>query len=147
MKVVFLKNVKGVGKIHEIKEVADGYALNFLIPSKSAVRATDDIISKMKKDQQTSAHQEAASAAELSQLLHTISQTKAITLTGHPHAKGSLYQSITAQEIAHAIHTQHSIFIPKEYVLDYTKPIKEIGSHSIKVGTKQKNISYTVNVV
>jgi large subunit ribosomal protein L9 len=145
MKVVFRKNVKGIGKIDEIKEVADGYALNFLIPSGSAVRATDEVIAAIvtkKADQQK---YEVIKDAQLQELLNKLSRTGGITIHGHPHSKNNLYQAITVQEVVHAINEQHRIFVPKDLIIDY-KPIKETGDHTLTIGTKKQSISYTIKI-
>jgi large subunit ribosomal protein L9 len=147
MKVIFKKNVKGIGKIDEVKEVADGYALNFLIPSGSAVRATSDLVSQIAIKKASDSEHQAAADARNKELLSALGKTKSITISGHPKdGKGKLYQGITAQEIAHAIHEKHNLFITKDLVMNYGKPIKEVGEHAIKLGTKQYSIPYTVIV-
>lgn len=145
MKVIFIKNVKNIGKINDIKEVSDGYAQNFLIPSGSVIRATDDAIAKIKEGERLSTEVEMKKEADLKNLLKTLSQTNLVTLTGHAHdGKGHLYQSVTAQEICHAVKEKHGVFITKDMILDYTKPIKIAGEHTITIGTKKNNIAYKV---
>lgn len=143
MKVIFIKNVKNIGKINDVKEVSDGYAQNFLIPSGSVIRATDEAIAKIKEGQKLSTEAEMKKEGELKQLLATISKTGSVTLTGHAHdGKGHLYQAVTAQEICHAIKASHDIFITKDFILDYTKPIKTVGEHTVTIGTKKHTVSY-----
>jgi large subunit ribosomal protein L9 len=146
MKVVFKKNVKGVGKIDEVKEVADGYALNFLIPSGAVIRATDEIVSSISSKKADLAKYEDTKNKQLAELLAHVKQTKQVTIRGHAHTKNSLYQSITAQEIVHAINEQHQIFVPKDLVINYDKPIKEVGTHEVTLGTKKQHITYSVVV-
>ena len=145
MKVIFIKNVKGKGKINDIKEVSDGYALNFLIPSGSVIKATDEAIAKIKAGQQLQTETQEREDAKVKQLLADIAKTKSVTLTGHAHdSKGNLYQAVTAQEICHGIMTSHNLFITKDYVLDYIKPIKTVGQHQVTLGSKKQKITYTV---
>ena len=139
--------MKGVGKMHEVKEVSDGYAQNFLIPSGSAIRATGEIIQKIEISKQAASETEAQKEAGLKKLLAELDKTRFVTLSGHAHAKGHLYKAITAQEICHAIKEQHDIFISKELVMDYDKPIKEVGDTMIRIGTKKNAINYLVKVV
>lgn len=146
MKVIFIKNVKGVGKIDEVKEVADGYAENFLIRQGAAVRATPELIAKLEDKKLDAKKEHDTKAAEVVQTLAALKATKGITIRGHAHSKNALYQAITAQEIAHAIHEQHAIFIPKDYILHYEKPIKETGEHTVSIGTKTHSINYSVSV-
>ena len=50
MKVIFLKDVSRVGKKHDIKEVNDGYAVNFLFPRKFAVMATAQSLAELERN-------------------------------------------------------------------------------------------------
>ena len=50
MQVIFLKDLKGQGKKGEIKEVSDGYAINFLIKNKYAIRKTEGSLNKLNKE-------------------------------------------------------------------------------------------------
>lgn len=146
MKVIFIKNVKGVGKIDDVKEVADGYAENFLIRHGSAVRATPELLAQLDAKKKGAQHQQESQLAELTKKLAQIKHSHSVTIRGHAHSKNVLYQAITAQEIAHALHEQHDIFITKDLILNYDKPIKEVGEHVVTIGTKQQSIQYIVIV-
>jgi large subunit ribosomal protein L9 len=145
MQVIFIKNLKGVGKQHDVKNVADGYALNFLIPKGYAIIANEQSLQKIKQQQDQELQTKQQQDQELEQLLNTLKQTKSVTLAGNTHNKGHLYKAINPQEIINHIHKQHRVFIPK-HLLELKNPIKELGDHTITVGTKEKNISYTVHV-
>ena len=148
MKVVFKKNVKGIGKVDEVKEVADGYALNFLIPSGSAVRATDELVSQVAAKKASDIEEQSKAEAKQRETLAAVAKTGSVSIQGHQKdAKGHLYQGITAQEIVHAIHEKHGIFLAKDMVMDYDRHIKEVGDHRVTLGTKKHSITYTVSVV
>lgn len=146
MKVILKKNIKGIGKMHDVKEVADGYALNFLLPSGGAVRATDELIHAIKNTQADQKRLQQTHEEQLKETLQRIRASQRITLKAPADHQGHLYQGVTAQEIAHTIREQHEIFIPKDYVLDYHKPIKERGTHEVVIGTKEHHVSYQVIV-
>ncbi len=146
MKVVFIKPLKGVGKLHDVKEVSDGYAQNFLIPKGYAVRATDNLLNTIELDKKYNLENEQRHAQELRNLLEVIKKTEKITISDHPHAKGRLYSAVTAQEICHAFHTQHQIFIQKNIILNY-EPIHETGDYEITLGDKKQSIVYRVSVI
>lgn len=146
MKVVFIKTLKGTAKLHDVKEVADGYAQNFLIPNGYVVRATDEKIKEVANGKQLIAETDQRKFNELKDLLHRISQTSSIVFKDHPHAKGRLYNAVTVQEICHAFQTQHNIFITKNTILDY-EPIHETGEHEIVLGDKKQSIIYRISVI
>ena len=145
MKVVFIKNLKGVAKKDEVKNVADGYALNRLIPGGFAVPATKEAVSKIQEGKALSSAAEQKHDDDLRELLARLSKTKSIIIADHPHAKGRLYNAVTAQEISHAIQVKHTLFIPKELILDY-EPKREVGDFEIKIGDKKQSISYLLKV-
>jgi ribosomal protein L9 len=83
----------------------------------------------------------------LKKILSSLAQSKSVIISGHAHdGKGHLYQGITAQEIAHAIHEKHQIFVTKDLIMNYDKPIKTRGDHEITLGTSHHSISYTVKI-
>lgn len=145
MKVIYIKNVKGVAKKDDIREVSDGFALNKLIPQGLAVRATDAAIAAISAGKQLSAESEAKKDAELAGLLAQIKNTKSVTISDHQHAKGRLYNAVTAQEICHAIKNQHNIFISRDLILDY-EPKREVGEFGVQIGDKKQSISYAVKI-
>lgn len=147
MKVIFVKHVKGKGKAGDIKDVPEGYAQNFLIPSGAAIRATDEAVAKVAEGKKLSAESEQKKERDLADLLKRISATKSVTIADHPHSKNTLFNAITAQEICHAIQSRHGIFVSKDLILDYKNPIKEIGEHSVMIGDKKQHISYAIIVI
>lgn len=146
MKVIFLKNVKGVGKTHDIKDVSDGYAQNFLIPKGIAVRATEEKIKEIESGKKVVQEQDQKRFNELKQLLQQILQTGELVFSDHSHANGRLYRAITAQEISHLFRTQHNLFVAKDLIINYN-PIHEPGIHEIMLGDKNQTITYRVRVI
>lgn len=146
MKVLFSKNVKGKGKIGDIKEVPDGYATNFLIAQGYAVRADEHVVEKLHAEQEKNKEIKTLEDMKLSETLKALGNTKSIRISNHPHSRGHLYSAVTAQEICNAIKEQHGIFISKNMILDYDKPIKEFGESEVKIGNKNNSIIYKVFV-
>ncbi len=144
MKVLFQKNVKGKGKIGDIKEVPDGYATNFLIAQGYAVRADDNVVEKLHREQEKNKEIKSVEDMKLAETLRTLGNTKSIRISNHPHSRGHLYSAVTAQEICTAIKEQHGIFISKNMILNYDKPIKEFGESEVKIGNKTHSITYKI---
>lgn len=136
MKVLFLKDVPKLGKKHDVKEVADGYARNFLFPKKLAMPATKDAevrVSKMKAEMlEMKKVDEDLLIKNLKALADTI-----ITLQGKSNEKGNLFAAIHKEEIISKLR-ESGISVPAEYI-ELEKPIKETGEHAIPfvIGNKK----------
>lgn len=136
MKVILLKDVRRVGQNGEIKNVAEGYALNFLFPNKLAEAATDE---KIKQVEAGKAAREADLQKEKEQLDNKVValRGKKVVLQARATDKGGLFKSITGKEIARAILAEHSLEIPEDSIV--SEPIKTVGEHAVQlVGPSQK---------
>lgn len=143
MKVVFLKDVKGSGKKGEIKEVADGYANNFLIKMGYAKKADNSSLNEQKgKSQANDFHkeQERLKALKIKENL----DNKSIKLGIKCGENGKAFGSITAKEIADEL-SKIGIILDKKKI-DLAEPIKAIGSYKVQAKI-YSNISSTFEVV
>ncbi|MGD8400056.1 MAG: 50S ribosomal protein L9 [Bacillota bacterium] len=146
MKVILKSDVKALGKNGEVKEVADGYAHNFLLPRGLAVAATSGNLKVVadKKDQLFKKEQkEAAEAQQLAGRLNGASlQIKAKAGEG-----GRLFGSITAKEVAEALSATFKVAIDKRK-LEIDAVIKSLGSHPVKLHLYKGVVAeITVNVI
>ncbi len=128
MKVVLLKDVKGTGKKGEIKEVADGFAKNFLLKNGSARIADNSAINENKhqKDAQIFHKQQEISAAK--ELAQKIEGTN-IVLKIKCGENGKTFGSITSKEIADELEKQ-GVKLDKKKI-DIKEPIKCVGKYSV----------------
>lgn len=129
MKVLLTKDVKGVGKAGEIKEVADGYGKNFLIGKGLALAATNEVLKKFESDQRKKAAHEAAEIERLNALKAKLADLK-VLIRKKLGDTGHLFGSVTKDEIAHALMEQHGIEIDKKE-LDAKHGIKTTGLHDL----------------
>jgi len=129
MKVLLTKDVKGVGKAGEIKDVADGYGKNFLIGKGLALAATNEVLKKYESDQRKKAANEAAEIERLNELKAKLADIK-VVITKKLGDTGHLFGSVTKDEIAHALLEQHGIEIDKKE-LDAKHGIKTTGLHDL----------------
>lgn len=132
MKVIFLKDVKGKGKKGEVKNVADGYAQNFLIKQGLAVEANVSNVSSLnaqKKKEEKLAAEELAEAKKLKEVIEQLT----VELSAKSGEGGRLFGSITSKQIAESLQKAHGIKIDKRKIeledairaLGYTKvPVK-----------------------
>ena len=130
MKVVLLEDVEKVGKKYEVKEVADGFARNFLIPKNQAKLATKETMEwvKIKKEiLENKAESELKKAQELASAtdgLEVIMQVKV-------GDENQLFESITAQKIADKL--KELGFEIKKNQIDLAEPIKEVGEYPVRI--------------
>ena len=145
MKVILLKDVRGVGMHGEVKTVADGYAINKLFPTKMAEPATED---KIKQYHAKKAEHEAAMAKEEEQLGNKIKMlnAKKVTIAAKATEKGGLFKGIGEKEVAKAILAEHSLEIPVD-LMTIDEPIKTTGEHAVKIESKSQKATLTVEVV
>jgi large subunit ribosomal protein L9 len=143
MKVLFKKNVKGKGKIGEIKEVPDGYAMNFLITQGYAVRATDDVIAHHTQ-QVTQEHQEHEKIYHDVKEKFSALRGKSLTIIiPEKDLKGNLYKAVRIEEIISEIRSKLHIIIDKNFAKHY-RPIKETGEHVVEFIFEDLRTSCTI---
>ncbi|MBS4196548.1 50S ribosomal protein L9 [Lederbergia citri] len=115
MKVIFLKDVKGKGKKGEVKNVADGYAHNFLIKQGLAIEATSGNMKNLdnqKKKEEQQASEELAEAKKLKEMLEKLT----VELKAKSGEGGRLFGSITSKQIADELKKSHNIKIDKRKI-------------------------------
>ncbi len=125
MKILLLKDVKGVGHHMEIKEVADGYARNFLIARNLAIPATEkNIVLKSRFEKEQGAQINAL--AEEKKRLETIELLFSTKVGEH----GEVFGSVTAEMVREALEEKGfrgiSVELPKH--------LKKTGAHAVDVG-------------
>lgn len=129
MKVLLTKDVKGVGKTGEIKEVADGYGKNFLIGKGLALAATNEVLKKYESEQKKKAINDAAEIDRLTAIKTQLADIK-IVISKKLGNTGHLFGAVTKDEIADALKVQYKIEIDKKE-LDVKHGIKTAGLHEL----------------
>jgi large subunit ribosomal protein L9 len=131
MKVIFLKDVPGSGVQGEIKEVADGYAINYLIPKDLAVPATEQSINRLKSQKKAEEKKKAEIEADLAEQSKALNGKK-ITLKVKAGTKGKLYGSVTSNDIAAELKNAHGIELDKRKI-ELSEPLHELGTFNVIV--------------
>ncbi len=129
MKVLLIKDVKGLGKAGEVKEVKDGYGQNFLVGKGLAQVATNEVLKKHASVERKKAENEAKEIEELKQLAVKLDKLK-VTITKKLGNTGHLFGSVTKDEIASALLEQHGIDIDKKHI-NHKEAIKITGTHDL----------------
>lgn len=130
MRVILLQDVEKLGKKYEIKEVADGYARNFLIPKGLAKPATEKAIKWVelqKEIAQKKAEEDLKRIQELASSLDGLELEIAVKVG----EEGQLFESITTQKIQERL--KELGFEIKKNQIAMDSPIKELGEFPIKI--------------
>lgn len=144
MKIILLNDVPKVGKRHDIKEVNDGYAANFLFPKKLAVMATPSAIAELEKRKKEIMIERKVQEDLLMKHLEEI-KGKIITIKGKANEKGNLFSAIHKKEIVEEMKLEHKAEIDEEFLV-LEKPIKEIGEFEIPILIKGKKSSFKLKI-
>jgi large subunit ribosomal protein L9 len=145
MKVVFLQDVEGSGHTGEIKEVANGFARNYLLPRSLAAPATPDAI----KRAEARAAAEARRQTELDEQARALAEGMAapVVITARVGEQGRLYGSITSGDIAEEVSKLVGQEVDRHLVV-LEEPIKELGTYEIALRlTRNVEATVTVEVV
>ena len=146
MKIILLQDIEGLGKAGDLKEVANGYARNYLLPRRMAAGATPSLVAN--RLQRIAAEQrKVEKQTELNrQLAERLTQIT-LTFKAKVGRQGRLYGSITSQDVASALRDAEGITIDRR-IIDLSEPIRSLGTFSVpvKVATNQES-KLTVNVI
>ncbi|MBR0510977.1 MAG: 50S ribosomal protein L9 [Ruminococcus sp.] len=131
MKVIFLQDVKGSGKKGEIKNVADGYARNLLLPKGYAVEATATNMNKLEGAQASAQHKIDVDVQNAKESAEKI-KGKKIEIVAKAGSNGKLFGSVTAANVAEALEKQLGVKVDKKKIVLSTD-IKNFGSYTATV--------------
>jgi large subunit ribosomal protein L9 len=143
MKVILLRDVKGLGRMYEEKNVADGYAGNFLIPKRLAVAASGAAAAQIKNVKENDTKHREAEEQHLSEEIQKIAG-KDISIKEKVNEKGHLFRKLTREKISEILKSRgHNI--PDDLII-LEEPIKEAGTHviRIKVGDKEAHFNLVI---
>lgn len=131
MKVIFLQDVPNVAKVGEIKEVADGYGRNFLIPQKLASLAKPGVTNIAEVQSKIEAENQAEDQAKLVELANHLDGSE-VTLKARVGAKERLYGSITTADIAAELQSSAGLVVDKKKI-ELAEPIRHLGSYEVAI--------------
>jgi large subunit ribosomal protein L9 len=131
MKVVFLEDVPNIAKAGDVKEVADGYGRNFLIPKKLAALVRPEITSRLEAQRREQTKKQEKMEAELARMADQL-EGKEIILKAKAGAKERLYGRVTSADIAAALERTTGITVDKRKI-ELAEPIRELGSFDVAI--------------
>lgn len=144
MKIILLNDIPKVGRKYEVKEIASGYARNFLIPRGLAELATDKALAQI----ETMRHRVEEERKVQEDLLEkNIESLEGVTLVMKEKAndKGHLFAGVHKEEIVAELKKQDHIDMPADYIV-LEHPIKELGEFDIEVKVQQKTARFKLRI-
>ena len=131
MKVIFLEDVKKVGKKGESVEVSEGYGRNVLIKKGQALEGTPANLNNAKQRQASAAHKKQVDADEAKILASQLAKVS-VTIPVKMGEGGRVFGSVTAKDIADALASQVKVDVDKKKI-EIKEPLKTLGVHDVVI--------------
>ena len=136
MKVILLQDVEGLGKAGDLKDVADGYARNYLLRRRLAAGATPTLLANHKQQIAAQQRKQEKLADEHRQLAERLAQVT-LTFKARVGKQGRLYGSITSQDIASGLRSVEGLTVDRR-TIELPNPIRALGDYSIAIKVASK---------
>jgi len=140
MRVIFLEDVAGSGRAGDIKEVKNGYARNFLIPTKLAALATHDHIQRVDILRKSADKRRIKEEKELTNLANLLSETP-LSMSAKVSPTGKFYGAISTTMIAQELAQVTGQQIDKQ-IIHLAEPIRKPGQYEIVI-----RVSYEISAI
>ena len=128
MKIILLQNVPALGQKYAVKDVADGYAGNFLLPRRLAVVATPALLKDLEQKKTTMAKVAERDESATKALVKKLDGYK-LEISAKATEEGTLYAAIGIEELKAAF-IKHKLDIGNA-TIKTGEPLKELGEHVI----------------
>ena len=144
MKVMLTKDVANVGSAGEIKDVADGYGRNFLIPRKMAVIAGKGVETEARRIREAASRREAKERDEAQELAEQIGN-KTVVVRLRVGTEDKVFGAITNEDIAVALRQQQQVDVDRRKI-DLKEPIKQLGEHVVPLRL-HRDVEAQINLI
>jgi large subunit ribosomal protein L9 len=142
MEVILLERVEKLGAIGDVVKVKDGFARNYLLPNKKALRANDSNRKLFEASRERIEKENADKRADAEKASKSV-DGKTVQLIRQASNVGHLYGSVSARDIVEALEGVGAKVTKSQVVLDH--PIKAIGVHEVKIALHPE-VAVTVKV-
>jgi large subunit ribosomal protein L9 len=131
VRVILRAEVRGLGRTGEVKDVADGYARNYLLPKGLAIEATGGELKVLAQERQTEKTKKDRAHQDAEELATRLSE---VTLVFKLKAgeQGKTFGSVTAKEVADALKKEAKAEIDKTKIVLH-EPLRSLGVHKVEV--------------
>ena len=146
MNVILLTDVTDLGGKGDIVEVSSGYARNYLLPQKKAMKATAGAIKQAEKLRQQRIETELKAKADAEELARNLVGSR-VVIAARSGDEGKLFGSVGTHDIAEAIKKFSGVEIASS-IIQIGEPIKEIGLHEVTVQPHEEvEFNVTLDVI
>ena len=131
MRVILKSEVAGLGRPGDVKDVADGYAQNFLLPRGLAIEATAAEMKVLSRARDAKRAKQDRAHADAEELAKRLSETT-LVFKLKAGEQGKTFGSVTNKDIAEALQREHKVDIDKTKV-HLPEPLKSLGVHTVEI--------------
>ena len=142
MEIILLERIEKLGAIGDVVKVKDGFARNYLLPRKKALRANESNRKLFEASRERIEAENAEKRSEAEKAAKSV-DGKSVQLIRQASNTGQLYGSVSARDIVDALGADGAKVTKSQVILD--RPIKAIGVHEVKVALHPE-VSVTVKV-
>ena len=130
-KVILTNEVSGLGSAGDVVEVKNGYARNFLIPSKLAVEANPSNLKQLEERLKVKGKKEAAMLAEINNVIEVL-KSSPVKIGAKTGTSGKIFGTVTSLQITRAIRDQKGYEIDRKRI-SIVDEVKELGAHKATI--------------
>jgi len=130
MEIILIEDVPSLGNAGDLVKVSDGYARNYLLPRKKAVRATAVTLKTVEQERHTLEHKQDKLEQEAQELAQKIEEISC-TISKPAGEEGKLFGAVTSADIEEALREQGVSVDRKKIVLE--EPIKNLGVYTVSL--------------
>lgn len=143
MRIVLRDDVESLGRKGDVVDVADGYARNYLVPRGLAMKATKGVVAQAESMRRNRAVRDTREREAAQETAGSISGIR-LEIPARAGEGGKLFGSVTAADVADALHAQKGVEIDRRKV-DLDEPVKEVGEVEVVV-TLHPDVAATFTV-
>ncbi len=144
MKVILLRDVPKVGKKYDVKDIADGYVRNFLLPRRLAEIATPQRISELAVMQQKNQDMQERNDALLRDAIKALDDVT-VTVIAKADERGHLFKKLRAADVIRVLNEKSALPL-EENMLVLDGPITTVGTHRLTVSAAKTNATFTLAI-
>jgi len=131
VRVILKSEVAGLGRPGDVKDVADGYAQNFLLPRGLAIEATAAEMKVLSRARDAKRAKQDRAHADAEELAKRLSETT-LVFKLKAGEQGKTFGSVTNKDIAEALQREHKVDIDRTKV-HLPEPLKSLGVHKVEI--------------